>query len=146
MKIRLLAAGSLLLTGLFLGGCFWASPGGIGLDEGRLEPCPDTPNCVSSQGEGEQAVEPLPFTGNLAETRSDVLSFLESEYGVTVQSESDTYVHATVTTTLGFVDDLQFRFVPTQRLVHVRSASRVGRSDLGVNRARIKALRQHLNP
>lgn len=136
--------GFLLTVGLLLGGCFWASPGGISLEDGRLQPCPDTPNCVSSREDGEQSIEPLSFTGSPGEIRAEILSFLKEEYGASVQRQSDTYVHATVTTTLGFVDDLQFRFVPGERLVHLRSASRVGQSDMGVNRARIEALREHL--
>lgn len=144
MRFETVKFGFLLTALLLLGGCFWASPGGIGLEDGQLKPCPDSPNCVSSREDGEQSIEPLPFIGSQTETRSAILSFLKEEYGASVQQQSDTYVHATITTTLGFVDDLQLRFVPEERLVNVRSASRVGRSDMGVNRARIEALRKHL--
>lgn len=134
-----------LIATVFLAGCFWADPGGLGLTDGTLKPCPESPNCVSSREDGDHHVEPLSYGDSTAETRERILSFLRTEYDASVQSQSDTYVHLTVSTTLGFVDDLQFRFVPDQQIVHVRSASRVGRDDLGANRARINALREYLN-
>ncbi len=128
-----------------LGGCNWLAPGGIGLEDGQLKPCPESPNCVSSLGEGEHQIKPLPYSGTTVETRDRTLTFLDQRYGATVETKSDTYLHLTVSTTLGFVDDLQFQFVPNQRIVHVRSASRAGYDDLGTNRSRIEELRVYLN-
>jgi uncharacterized protein (DUF1499 family) len=136
--------GLCLITSLFLIGCYWSETQGIGLKDGTLKPCPERPNCVSSREEGERPIEPLEYIESTGETRERVLSFFGDQYDASVQSKSDTYVHLTVSTTLGFVDDLQFRLVPEERIVHVRSASRVGYDDLGANRARIEALRKNL--
>jgi uncharacterized protein (DUF1499 family) len=144
MTQRSIAIAVLLVPVMLAGGCFWAEPEGIGLDNGTLKPCPESPNCVSSREKGQQRVEPLEFNGTLDETQKEIVAFLKEDYGASVVDRSDTYLYLTVRTTLGFVDDLQFRFVPTKSIVHVRSASRVGRSDLGVNRERVEALRNHL--
>lgn len=144
MLQRHTAIALLLVPVLFISGCFWAEPEGIGLDDGTLKPCPESPNCVSSRENGKQRVEPLEMKKSLEESRNQIVTFLEEEYGASVVDRSDTYIHLTVGTTLGFVDDLQFRFVPEQQIIHVRSASRVGRSDLGVNRERIQTLRKYL--
>jgi uncharacterized protein (DUF1499 family) len=145
MRIRGISRGLILALLVLLSGCFWASPDGIGLENGHLKSCPESPNCVSSREDGEQQIDPLKVTGSTDKTRERIISFLQDEYEATVLQRSDTYVHVTVSTTLGFVDDLQFRLRPDRDIVHLRSASRVGQSDLGVNRARIQALRKFID-
>ncbi len=119
-----------------------------GLRHGRLLPCPVSPNCVCSE-EGEDtthSIEPFP----LAEGEDEMLAwrrFIEmlQEAGgvVDVRTQSDIYVHARFTTPwLRFVDDVEARLDMRARVIHLRSASRVGYSDFGVNRARIERLRR----
>lgn len=134
-----------LAFSVILTGCFWASPSGTGLEDGRLKPCPDSPNCVSSRDTDSHSIEPLKFEGSGAVARNRLQRILEDEYDASLVTRSDTYVHATVTTTLGFVDDLEFLIVPREGTIHLRSASRVGYSDLGTNRDRIEKIRSLFN-
>lgn len=128
-----------------LSGCFWASPGDIGLEDGRLQPCPDSPNCVSSYEDDRHAIEPIQFQGELPKVRVQVVKLVLDHFDARVVTRTGNYVHLAVSTTLGFVDDLEFQFDSESKMIHVRSASRVGRSDLGVNRDRIQFLRERLN-
>lgn len=118
----------------------------LGLIDGKLGPCPDSPNCVSSEHEaGASHVEPLSFTGDTQgawkNAREAVLNI-----GGNIEKETDDYLWATFTSRLfRFVDDLELRMDKTSYNIHVRSASRVGYSDLGVNRERVKNLRKSFN-
>ena len=62
----------------------------------------------------------------------------------TVVAETDEYLHAVCRTRLGFADDLECRVCLTEGVIHVRSASRFGIGDMGVNRERVEALRRGL--
>ena len=111
----------------------------LGLVDGRLAACPASPNCVSSEtGEpAEKTVEPLPLEV------WDALPALLAEMGGTVTGQEVTYLSVEFSSSLfGFVDDVEFRV--TETAIHVRSASRVGHSDAGVNQARIADLRARL--
>lgn len=108
----------------------------------QLKPCPRKPNCVSSQGKGRQYIEPLP--GDEA-TWERLPGVLEAMTGVRiVEQTADTIRAEARTKVLGFVDDLDFVRDPEQGLIQVRSASRLGYSDLGVNRRRLEAVRSEL--
>jgi len=113
-----------------------------GLAEGRLRTCPDTPNCVCSEDSGKASfVEPLPFSGN-PERAWEKLRKLVGENGGRVQREEKGYLWATFTTKLfRFVDDVELRLEEERGLIHIRSASRVGYSDMSVNRKRVERLR-----
>lgn len=128
-SLLLLAAPSLLLTM-------------SGPDREHLEPCPKTDNCVSTQAEREsQRMEPIPYRGGVDHARERLLALLESEARVRIGSTDGGEIHAVFTTRiLRFKDDVVFLFDPQARLIHFRSASRVGRSDLGANRARMERL------
>jgi len=128
-----------------LSGCYWASPEGVGLKNERLKPCPSKPNCVSSLEEGQQSIEPLTYQRSADRTRKRLVTVVKENYSADLKTLSDTYIHLTVTTTLGFVDDLQFLVRPEQKTIHIRSASRIGYSDLGANRDRIEVIRQRFN-
>jgi uncharacterized protein (DUF1499 family) len=134
--------GLALLTAL--GACGGNPPDNLGVSGGRLAPCPASPNCVSSQAtDQEHRVEPLPLLGSPAETRSHLLAVLAAEPRVRMVEQQDSYLRAEFTSKLlRFVDDVEFLIGP--EVVHVRSASRLGYSDLGVNRKRVEALRQKL--
>ena len=110
-----------------------------GLANGALSPCPSSPNCVSSEaGTPEShAVPALPLSAWAA-----LPGVIEAEGGDIVAT-GDAYIVATFRTSLfGFVDDVEFRLA--EDAVHVRSASRVGHSDMGANAKRVEALRAAL--
>ena len=110
--------------------------------DGKLRPCPDSPNCVSSESDRPSSrIEPLAFQGQPEKAWSDLKETLR-EMGGKIQEEQDGFLWATFTSRVfRFVDDVEFRMVSTDGMIHVRSASRVGYSDLGVNRRRVEELR-----
>jgi len=112
------------------------------LVEGKLRPCPSSPNCVSSENDRPSSrVEPLTFEGSPEKAWGDLKETI-GEMGGKIQEEHDGYLWATFTSRVfRFVDDVEFRMVPSDGIIHVRSGSRVGYSDLGVNRKRVEKLR-----
>jgi uncharacterized protein (DUF1499 family) len=122
-------------------------PQNIGVSNGHLKPCGSKPNCVSSQSEASSDFYIAPLSGQPVDSLWENLKTLLEDMGFVVQSEQENYIHAVATTRLmGFVDDLEFLKSEEQNLIEVRSASRVGYSDLGVNRKRVEAIRQALTP
>ena len=119
-------------------------PTNLGVTEdGQLAPCPDSPNCVSSQAAAGDAVHfvaafPLVEISRIQEA-------IETLERVQVIEASDRYLYAEFESEkLGFIDDVEFYRDAAAGVVHVRSASRLGRSDLGVNRKRIEGIRARL--
>ena len=108
-----------------------------------LPPCPDSPNCVSSQSQNpEHYVKPFLFSGTVTEAKAKLRSLLENQPRTRIVVDQAIYLHIEITSYLfGFIDDVEFAFNDEQKLIHVRSASRTGYWDLGVNRKRIEALR-----
>lgn len=119
-----------------------------GLVQGMLSRCPDTPNCVCSQYEDatDHYVLPLSVPPNIRLNIPAVLKDVIHELGGGIQVETANYLAATFTSSLfKFTDDLEVSIDLTQGLIHIRSASRVGYSDLGVNRKRVERLRELFN-
>ena len=118
----------------------------VGMTDGRLAPCPGRPNCVSSEdGAGPSRVEPLPFTG---EPQAAWVCLKRAVQGIggAIEREDNGYIWAIFKSKLfRFVDDMEFRMDAANRLIHVRSAARVGYSDLGVNRRRVETLRRRFS-
>ena len=116
-------------------------PDNLGLREGRLAPCPATPNCVCSlDNDAGHAIEPLRFTDAPDAAWQRLQRVLAAQPRCGIASDDGTYLHAEFASLLfRFVDDVEFH--RGDGLIHVRSASRAGRGDLGVNRARIEAIR-----
>ena len=116
----------------------------MGIIQGKLSPCPDSPNCVSSQSSNpSHFVEPLAYTDSRAQARARLLKIIESMPRTQIITKTDIFIHAEYTSLVfRFVDDVEFLFEEEKNLIHVRSASRIGYSDLGVNRKRIEAIRQ----
>lgn len=109
-----------------------------------LRPCPASPNCVSSLAaeDSQHRVPPLSWTGGLDQAKARLRQAVLAAGNVTFIVEEDTYWHVEFRSRIfRFVDDGEFLFDPQARLVHVRSASRAGYSDLGVNRKRIEEIR-----
>jgi uncharacterized protein (DUF1499 family) len=117
-------------------------PDNLGVKDGRFAACKPSPNCVSSQADPadqEHYIAPLAFAGTMRELRRAV----ESMERAAVIREEGNYLYAEYTSKLmGFVDDVELLLDEKARLVHVRSASRLGRRDFGVNRERVEKLRQ----
>ena len=112
----------------------------------RLAPCPSSPNCVSSDAMDEgHAIEPFRLA---AEPKGAWQALQEAVAGMprtTIVEVGEMYLHAEATSRIfRFVDDLECELRPAEGIIAVRSASRVGRSDLGVNRRRVEALRELL--
>ncbi|MGE0376669.1 MAG: DUF1499 domain-containing protein [Planctomycetaceae bacterium] len=120
----------------------WRRPA-LGPIHGRLLPCPDSPNCVSSfAADDVHRIAPLSAEDGTFER---LRRFLASMPGITVIADEGNYLRAEcASTVLRFVDDLEFLHRPADGVIHVRSASRVGRSDLGANRARVEEIRRRL--
>ena len=118
------------------------APEYLGVHEGKLAPCPATPNCVCSQAAGSAYVAPFAFAGDPQAVMARLQSAVASMPRVRLLVASPTYLHAEARSrVLGFVDDVEFLLDPAAGIIHVRSASRLGRSDFGVNRRRVEAIR-----
>ncbi len=133
-----------LLLSLSLLGCAGTKPAGLGVRDGRLAPCPSTPNCVSSQStDPDHAVEPLRFSTTPARAAADVKKVIAGMTRARIVEEQESYIRAEFTSLIWrFVDDVEFYIDAERSLIQVRSASRVGRSDLGVNRKRVDEIRK----
>ena len=118
-------------------------PTNLGTKAGLLAPCPDSPNCVSSQaGDDGHRIAPLAYTGDATLAMARLAEVIARQQGATLVTQRGDYLHATFQTpVMGFVDDAEFLANPGKQAIELRSASRLGRSDLGVNRKRIEALR-----
>lgn len=112
----------------------------------RLADCPDRPNCVSSEAQAAgRAIAPLRLKSNQAAAWSAIREVVERLPRCTIVKATDRYLHAECRSRLfGFTDDLELLFDTSTGSVAIRSASRVGYWDLGVNRKRVEALRQEL--
>ena len=119
-------------------------PPGLGVRDGKLSGCPATPNCVCSQAATPRhAIEPLRFNGDPADAWGRLRQLLAAWPRTRILTSTDTYLHAECKSPFfRFTDDVEFLLDGDGRLIHVRSASRAGRSDFGVNRRRVEAIRQ----
>ena len=122
-------------------------PANLGVKEGHLAECPKTPNCVSSQSaDAAHNIEPLAFDAEPAEAFSKLKAVLQSQNNAKIIAEGENYLYAEFTSPImGFVDDVEFYLDEGAKVIQVRSASRLGESDLGVNRQRIEAIRAKFN-
>ncbi|UOQ92674.1 DUF1499 domain-containing protein [Halobacillus shinanisalinarum] len=117
----------------------------LGVKDGKLAPCPHSPNCVSTQAKSlDKAMDSLPFIENISYTKSLIKQIINEEQRTSIQSEQENYLHVIFTSKLlKFKDDVEFYFDESSRVVHFRSASRAGYSDLGVNRKRMENIRRN---
>ena len=111
----------------FLGACAGQPPTNIGIQNGQLTACPDSPNCGSA-----------PLEASREQVQRALLELDEAN----IVDEQENYLYAEFTSSLmGYVDDVEFMSDAASGMTHVRSASRLGYSDLGANRKRIEAIR-----
>jgi uncharacterized protein (DUF1499 family) len=131
---------SLLSLIAFLTACAGEPPQNIGILDGRLTPCPDSPNCVSSFANDETHTI-APLEAGLEQIEQVLLDMGEAN----IVKAADNYLYAEFTSRImGYVDDVEFLFDQAQGVTNVRSASRLGYGDLGANRNRIEAIRQSI--
>ncbi len=114
----------------------------------EMTPCPKTPNCVSSVDTGRgHYIQPLRFEGSAKDAQFNLFRILNKfDRAKVITFEENTIQVEFTSTVLGFVDDVEFHFDKFEKIVHVKSASRVGFSDLGVNRRRIEKIRKLFEP
>ncbi|BAZ30295.1 hypothetical protein NIES4074_27510 [Cylindrospermum sp. NIES-4074] len=122
-------------------------PNNLGVRNGRLAPCPSSPNCVSSQSNDPiHQIAPLNFTSAPEQAISSLKIIIQSLPRTKIIQESEDYVYAEFKSALmGFVDDVEFYLDRKNNVIQVRSASRLGYGDLGVNRQRIETIRVKFN-
>ncbi|MEB3828003.1 DUF1499 domain-containing protein [Phormidium sp. CCY1219] len=121
-------------------------PTNLGVKNGKLAACPSSPNCVSSQApdtDKEHKIAPLTYSGSADDAFAKLKGIIEDIDNATVVKSEDNYLYAEFSSNLmGFVDDVEFYNDPENQTIHLRSASRLGQSDLGVNRKRIESIRE----
>jgi uncharacterized protein (DUF1499 family) len=148
-----LAAVAALALALLAAGRFGLLQGkapALGVRDGKLKPPSNTPNSVSSQAHlwpdapqrDAAAIAPFAVRGDAAAAMARLRAVVAAMPGARVIEARADYLYAQFTTRwLRFVDDVEFWYSPGEGVIHVRSASRVGRRDFGVNRARVEAIR-----
>nr|WP_223805721.1 DUF1499 domain-containing protein [Pseudanabaena sp. UWO310] len=119
-------------------------PSNLGVNDGKLLACPTSPNCVSSQSDDlEHKIAPLTYKGEPAKALEDLKAVILSMPRTKIITAEGNYIYAEFTSALmGYVDDVEFYLNAERSIIEVRSASRLGESDLGVNRKRIEAIRE----
>lgn len=151
--IWLLVAVTATLVAARFGAFSGSAPGNLGLRDGKFKPPSKTPNSVSSQASlwpdhpqrDGAAIAPLALVGDGRATIARLARIIAAMDGARIVEQRPDYLYAQFTTRLmRFVDDAEFWFDPAAGVVQVRSSSRVGRKDFGVNRARIEDLRARL--
>ena len=126
----------------------WKRPDNLGVKDGRLAPPKTTPNCVSSQAapaDAEHYIAPIPFKGDVASAMTATRKAVEGMRDSIIIRQDGAYLYAEYRSKLmRFVDDVEFFHDDKAGVIHVRSASRLGRRDMGVNRARVESLRARI--
>ena len=151
MKLKmmhLLLLPALYLAALLLIKLTSPRPDTLGHQNGQLSPCPDSPNCVNSQaepGDDVHSIDAIPFSGSEVEFRDNLQLLCRQIPGFKLITAEGPYLHYECTTRLmRYTDDLEFYFDEGAQVIHLRSASRLGYSDLGANRKRVEHLRSLL--
>ncbi|MDP5337065.1 MAG: DUF1499 domain-containing protein [Nodularia sp. (in: cyanobacteria)] len=118
-------------------------PSNLGVNNGKLASCPNSPNCVSSQDRDPQhIISPLTFNSHSQDAIAHLKQIIQSLPRTKIITETEDYLYAEFKSALmGFVDDVEFYLDRPANVIQVRSASRLGQSDLGVNRQRIETIR-----
>lgn len=133
----------LILIAAQLGAFNGKQPDDLGVYDGKLAACPDSPNCVSTRArDDEHRIDPIAYSGERAVAQTRLLGVIREMSGTKVIVEQPDYVYVEFKTPgLQFVDDVEFYFDDEAKIIHFRSASRLGYSDLGLNRRRMEAIR-----
>ncbi len=121
----------------------WAGSATLGVSNGHLTPCPTSNNCVISQdGDRKHVIDPISYNVDRDTAQKALLKVITVVPRTKVIEQTDNYIHALSKSRIfKFIDDVEFYFPADENVIHVRSASRVGESDLGVNRRRVEQIR-----
>lgn len=145
MKGKKVFPAGVTLALVLLASCATESPVRT-LENGKLRLCPKSPNCVSSESDIEMtAIAPVTYHGDSQKAFEQIKAVLLT-MGGNVRSEESGYLWVTFRSRLlRYVDDVEVRRVPGENVLHIRSGSREGYSDMGVNRKRVEHIRRHFN-
>jgi uncharacterized protein (DUF1499 family) len=134
-----LAIGLMILTG-----CQQTVAGATGLKDGKLQPCPDKRNCVCTQDPAERhRIEPLRYDATQDEARDKLLGVIRHMAQSTLVKVDPDYIHVEFRSAFfEFVDDVELLFDDSAKLIHFRSAARMGYYDFNVNRNRMEDIRK----
>jgi uncharacterized protein (DUF1499 family) len=126
--------------------CVGQRPENVGVHYGKLADCPGKPNCVSSQvSDKAHFVAPITYQEEKLAALMRLKRTIESIKNTTIVKETENYLRIECKSAMmGFVDDMEFYF-PEEKVIHLRSASRIGYSDFGVNRKRAEKIRKLFN-
>lgn len=138
-------SGKKLILYFWLAGVVWVSActGSVPSDLGQFPPCPDSPNCVFTKAEDEtHAIAPIAYTGTKEEAKARLVKIIHFLPRSRIVVDKADFIHIEFTSRLfRFVDDVEFYLAVEEGMIHFRSASRAGHSDLGVNRKRMENIR-----
>lgn len=132
-----------LISNLIFPVATWAVSSSLGVHNGHLAACPASPNCVVSQdADSKHAIDSIAYHVDRDQARETLLKVLTVVPRTEVVEQTDSYIHAISKSRIfKFVDDVEFYFPTNESVIHLRSASRIGDSDLGVNRRRLEQIR-----
>ena len=136
----------LMMTAMPLLSCSDKNPANLGVSNSELTPCPESPNCVSSDArDSKHNIPPLQLISPPLEAFQTARKLVLELPRTRIVNETSDYLHAECRSALfGFVDDLELHLRPAEGIIAIRSASRLGYSDFGVNRRRVESLRDSL--
>lgn len=123
--------------------CSGTRPSSLGVHDGTLAPCPESPNCVSTfASDKTHAIKPLSYSGTSINAKQKLIRVIDSFPRTRIISDTGTYLDVEFTSFLWrFVDDVEFVFDDSAKTIQFRSASRLGYGDMGVNRKRMETIR-----
>ncbi len=141
--LLLLVVGLVLVAGQ-MGLLAGRRPPDLGAVDGRLKPVPASPNCVSSQSaDAASRIAPYAYAGDGKLALQRLATIVAAMPRTAIVVSRPDYLHVEFRSRwLGFVDDVEFLLAEKEALIHLRSASRLGHSDFGVNRRRMEAIRE----
>lgn len=147
-KLRIILSPFFVFFFLFVG-CTGTRPNYLGIKTDKLNNCPATPNCITSFADPTDTVHyrsPVTYKKPLVEAYKILKERLEQSPRTKIIQENSNYIYTEFTSLImRYVDDVEFYFDEKNKLLHFRSASRLGKSDLGVNRKRIESLLKDLD-
>ena len=119
-------------------------PDDLGVTDGKLKMCPDSPNCVSTYDTDEEhGIAPIGFEGTAEEAREKLIKVLNGMDRVKIITNEVGYIHAEFRSPrMGFIDDVEFQFGEGVEGIQMRSAARLGHDDLDANRKRMEGIRR----
>jgi uncharacterized protein (DUF1499 family) len=119
------------------------APANLGVSDGELAPCPNSPNCVSTQSQDPRhQIDPIPLTTSTAEARAALLQIIRSMERAEILIDDPTYIRAEFRTKgIGYVDDVELYLDQETGVIHFRSSARLPYWDWGFNRKRMEQIR-----